>query len=196
MEFQNACGNVSISCSTIADDIRDVILTETENYRQMENQKTRIYNGSTFYYQNYDNDDSNAATSFPIYNKLVNFLVHKILTRPNQWKKLENFFNEGIMQNLNIRYTLNFPCTKKHKGNQTTSVEWSKDNALNGILRGFEGIDTKLEIIVDINFKDGFNNECDHYLCNHLTSRQVDYQFKPLFCQVTNMVSLILNNIS
>ena len=170
-EFQNACGNVNISCSTIADDIRDVILTETEIYRQMEN--TSDY-------------DSNTATSIPIYNKLVKFLVHKILKSPNEWKKLENFFDEGIVEKLNIRYTLNFPCTKKSKGNQTTSVYWSKNNALDGIFRGFGGAYTMLKIIVDINFKDGFNNECDRYLC---TSHQDDYQFKPLFCQVTNMVS-------
>ncbi len=161
---------------------------ETENYRQ--NQRTYIYNGSTFYYDQYDDDNGNAVTSFPIYNKLVKFLVHKILTRPNQWKKLENFFDKGIVQNLNIKYSLNFPCTKKSEGNQTTSVEWSRDNTLNGILKGFEGMDNMVEIIVDVNFKDGFNHMCDVYLCD-LSFFSQEYYFKPLFCQVTNMVSLV-----
>ena len=191
MVFQNACGNVNISCSTISTDIDNVIQTEG-NQRQEMNQRTYSYNGNTYYYYyyyNYDDDDdaddSNAAISFPITNKFVKFLVHKILIRSNQWKKFNDFFNEGIVQNLNIRYMLNFPCTDKSKNSQTTVVEWSRNNVLNGILKGLEAINHKFEVIVDINFKDGFNEQCDNDLCYNPYSQD---ELKPLFCQVTNMV--------
>ena len=188
--FQNACGNVNISCSTISTDIFNVIQTESNEQLQGVNQKTYTYNGNTYYYYYWyydddEDDDSNAAISFPIANKFVMFLVHKILTRPNQWKKFDGFFNEGIVQNLNIRYRLNFPCKDKSKNNKTVVVEWSRNNALNGILKGLEAINHKFEVIVDINFKDGFNEICDNDLCDYSYSQD---ELNPLFCQVTNMV--------
>ena len=184
-------GYVNISCSTIANDFDKVIKGDEEQIGEF---KTYTYNGKTyhyyynpFYYYNYDdNDNNNIAVSLPIKNNLVKFLVNKVLTKSNQWKKIDQLFKEGIVQDLNIRYKINFPCTEKSKGNQTVTVVWSKNNALNGILKGLQSKRHKLEVDISVKYKDGFDSDCDERMCTGNPSDGKAYE--PVFCHVTNMV--------
>lgn len=190
--YRSVHGAVNITCSTIASDVDYVIKSDREQSEATQGElRSYEYNGRTYYYNYnpfyYDNDDSNnnMAISTPISNNFVKFLVSKVLTRPGQWRKFDDFFQEDIVQNLNIRYRLNFPCTEKNKGNQTITVVWSKNNALNGIFKGIQSTRHTLEIVIDVIYKDGFDGDCDHSLC---VQPYTEEEYKPVFCQVTNMV--------